>query len=399
VKGRLKADVNELPLAEEALRIGVVERLHADDMGAGRQPGDLEVAVAIQREARHEAARRRVERRDVRTEHAGAAARDTPASHPGLPTEGVVRVQVRNAGDIVGLQLTIVRHPAAERDRKHHRARREHAAPPFGAGLRFAERRMAEAEQMADLVNRDRFEIEGRRIPRRRRRPGHRGVEKDVRLEDLARNRIDQKAGRAEDAVHPGMILEAEYRRPVVVERLGAGEADELEPDRGGRDRLPRRKRTGHRRLEVRCRHATGAAVPGKPPDGRPLPRDRDRLPRARRRKVQVRVRRLCERQNGRDDQRSRPHRRRSSGAPNARTVRVGVPRMESISRANASSGIGPRAGAPRMTTAGAPVWRATLYTPWLRPTSAGTAGARPRRKTTTSSPSANSGAPTTARR
>ena len=49
-------------------------------------------------------------------------------------------------------------------DRKHHGALAENPAPPRLEQLRLAEHRVPEAEQMADLVNGDRLDVEARRL-------------------------------------------------------------------------------------------------------------------------------------------------------------------------------------------------------------------------------------------
>ena len=56
--------------------------------------------------------------------------------------------------------------PRPERDREHHGARREHAAPAFGSNLGLAQRRMTESDEVSDLVRRDRLQIEAPGAPR-----------------------------------------------------------------------------------------------------------------------------------------------------------------------------------------------------------------------------------------
>src|SRR6476646_6904888 len=78
-----------------------------------------------------------------------------------------------------------------ERDREHHRAGRNEAPPATRIHLRLAERRMAEAEEVAGLVRGDRLQVVTARLAAGRYGPGERRVEEDVGLEDLAAARVD----------------------------------------------------------------------------------------------------------------------------------------------------------------------------------------------------------------
>ena len=64
---------------------------------------------------------------------------------------------------------------------------------------------------MADLVQRDRLEIEAVRLAARRHRPRERRVEEDVRFDELAAHGIEREARRAEHAIEFRMALEAEH--------------------------------------------------------------------------------------------------------------------------------------------------------------------------------------------
>src|SRR5262249_51785598 len=61
-------EIDWLPAVEEAVGIGIVERLDTDDLRTGRQPGDGELAERVEREAGDELARRQVEDDHVRRE-------------------------------------------------------------------------------------------------------------------------------------------------------------------------------------------------------------------------------------------------------------------------------------------------------------------------------------------
>ena len=74
---------------------------------------------------------------------------------------------------------------------------------------------MAQAAEVADLVQRDGLEIEASARPAAD-GPGERRVEEDVGLEELAGDFVDQKARRRQHAIELGLVEEPE-RRPAVV--------------------------------------------------------------------------------------------------------------------------------------------------------------------------------------
>src|SRR5688500_11653361 len=116
---RQEIEIDRLAAAKKAFNIRVIKRLDADDVRSGRQPGDLKLAVAIEREASDERPGPGIERHHVGAEHAGAVLEHLSSYHAGLLPEGSIRIEIRRARDVVGLQLTIERYAAAERNRKH----------------------------------------------------------------------------------------------------------------------------------------------------------------------------------------------------------------------------------------------------------------------------------------
>ena len=86
-----------------------------------------------------------------------------------------------------GCSVAVGRDAAAQGDGKHHGARRQHASSTVEDELRLANRRVAEAEEVPDLVRRDRLQIESAGLPGRCRGPREMRVEEDVRLDDRRR--------------------------------------------------------------------------------------------------------------------------------------------------------------------------------------------------------------------
>ena len=103
-------------------------------------------------------------------------------------------------GDVVRFQRSSEDAAGCECHREHHRFGGNHAAPA-GTQFRLSHRRVREAVQMADLVKRDRLEIEQARLSLRGNRPRKRGVEEDVGLDNRAGGRIEHERRRAERAI------------------------------------------------------------------------------------------------------------------------------------------------------------------------------------------------------
>src|SRR6185295_12739838 len=85
--------------------------------------------------------------------------------------EIAVRIQVRDAGDVVGAKGPAGDRAGAEGNWKHHRFGGEHATAAAGPQLGLADRRVPEAAEVADLVERDALEVEPARFPVGRDRP------------------------------------------------------------------------------------------------------------------------------------------------------------------------------------------------------------------------------------
>ena len=124
-----------------------------------------------------------------------------PVMPPVDSTWPASRIEIGDAGDVVGLQHAIGDRAGGHRDREHHGARRQHA-PPAGAGaLGFAERRVAQAEQVTEFVQGHGFEVDAAGFALRRHRPREARVEEHVGLDDRAVGGVDQEAGGAEHAI------------------------------------------------------------------------------------------------------------------------------------------------------------------------------------------------------
>ncbi len=75
--------------------------------------------------------------------------------------------------------------------------------------LGFAQSRVAEAKEVPELVERNRLDVDAAGLALRRRRPDEPAVEEDVGFDDVAVGRVDQKTGRAKNAVQLGTIEKA----------------------------------------------------------------------------------------------------------------------------------------------------------------------------------------------
>src|SRR5438105_2295086 len=92
--------------AEEAVRVGVVERLDANDVRAGRQTADREAALIVEREAADHRSIRRIERDDVRAENRLAVFRHAARNASERRVHVGCRIDIGDAGDVVGFERT-----------------------------------------------------------------------------------------------------------------------------------------------------------------------------------------------------------------------------------------------------------------------------------------------------
>ena len=266
MKGHLEVDVDAMA-REEAVDVGIVERLDADDVRARREPGDLELAV-VARAAKPPmsapvsrlnattcapSSRRRCRGARVRAPPPVAARKspsgyrsDTPAMSSGCSSRS------RDAA-------------AAERNREHHRAGAEHAAAAVRTQLRFAERRMAEADEVTDLVQRHRLEIEAAGSPAAAVDHGNAELKKTSDSTISPVTMSTTKPGRAEHPLQLRLVLEPEHRQAVVVERLAPVKPTNWNAIDRRRHRLPCGERARHRRLELGRRDAGRPAFGGEP--------------------------------------------------------------------------------------------------------------------------------------
>ena len=164
VERHQKPDVDRARAVEETVDVGVVERLDADDVRAWREDP-------------RSGTRRRVFSVNAAISapvaglNATTCAPSTPVplrvtrprATPGALAELRRGIQVGDAGNVVGLQLAVLRDAAPEGDREHHGRRSEDAAAAVGTHLGFADRRVAEADEVADLMKRHRLEVESSR--------------------------------------------------------------------------------------------------------------------------------------------------------------------------------------------------------------------------------------------
>ncbi len=149
-----------------------------------------------------------------------------PLMLPNCAREGGRPVDVRDAGDVVGLERTVGDAAAGERDRKHH-GLGGHDAAAAADELGLAERRMRQAEQVPDLVERDRLDVIAIGAAGLGGRPGKDGVEVDVRLEDPAVGLVDGERRGGERAILSWLTEVADHVRAIVDKRPRLHEPDE----------------------------------------------------------------------------------------------------------------------------------------------------------------------------
>src|SRR5918994_1817987 len=412
-------------LVEKALNLRIVERLDPEDVRAGPEAGDDELACLLEREIADEMAGARIVGDDVRAEDAIAVLRDAPLHTASLLSEAAVRIDVGDTRDVIRKEAPPFDVARGERDGKHHGACAEHAPAAAGPGLRFSERGMRESDKVPGLVKRNRFQIEPARLPVLGHAPRDAAVEEHVRFQNLARTGIDEEAGGRENAVEVGPGQDPQRAGVVVVERLGAGEPAELKSHRGGRHVFPGAKRALDRLAELLGRDAWDATVGDRVARGLRGPPEAHGTHRVAKAELQVRLGRsaadgddhACQQDEDASTRRATaaPHRALPSrtGTPS----RVGTPRpastltrasalnTRSASRSRSGWRVTPEAFSPAVretpgiTTFTPAAFCATRNTPWFSPLIHGTAGPCASRNTTTSSPSRNVGAPTTTRR
>src|SRR5687767_15962470 len=115
---------------------------------------------------------------------------------------------------------------------------------------------MTEPEQMADLVKRNRLDVEPVRLSARGYRPVEERVQKDLGLDDLPGDGVDEEGRRAERPTLIGLIRKADHCQPVVIVRPRLGEAGELGRDARGLDGRPAVESAIHRIPKLRRRDA-----------------------------------------------------------------------------------------------------------------------------------------------
>src|SRR5688572_13875697 len=162
------------------------------------------------------------------TERGAATVACTTADTPCRGLEATRWVEIRDAGNVVRLQHAVGNRAVAERDREHHCTGSHHAAGAVGPKLRFAERRMAQPDEMADFVDGNRLEIEAAWITSWPGRPVERGIEEDIRLDQLAGLLVIEKVRRAEHALLLRVALEADHRQAIFVGWIGQGKPAKL---------------------------------------------------------------------------------------------------------------------------------------------------------------------------
>ena len=209
----------------------------------------------VQGEAADELARPRVEGHDVRALHALPALGHASADAAERSRERRRAVDVGDPGDVVGLERAVGDVAARERDRKHHRLGGNHAAAAADE-LGLAERRVRQAEQVPDLVQRDRLDVEAIRSAGLGRRPGKDRVEVDVRLEDAPVGLVDGEGRRGEGPILPGLAEVSDDVRAVLDKRPRLHEADERRRGLGVLDGVPGAEGARHGGLELLGGHA-----------------------------------------------------------------------------------------------------------------------------------------------
>ena len=180
-------------------------------MRPGRQSGDLELSVGVDAEAADERPGCGVERHHVRSKHRPARSRHPSSRRARAVPEAGLRIKIRHARNVVRLELAVRNSARAERDRKHHGARREHASSAAAADFRLSERRMPEAEKVPGFVECRRLNVESSGLTRAGCRPVERGVEEDVGFHDLAGQRVDHEAGCPKHPLELRLVLEPHH--------------------------------------------------------------------------------------------------------------------------------------------------------------------------------------------
>src|SRR4029453_17222801 len=123
----------------------------------------------------------------MRPDDPGAATADAAPYSAGGVLEVAFGIEIRDAGNVVGLQDAIGNGATSDRNRKHHGAGSEHAAAAFRPQLGLTDGRMPEAQEVADLVDGHRLEVETRRVTAHRRGPLEEGMKEDVGFDQFAR--------------------------------------------------------------------------------------------------------------------------------------------------------------------------------------------------------------------
>ena len=199
--------------------------------------------------------------------------------------------------------------------------------PPPPVQLGFAERGVAQPQQVPEFVQRHRFEVDAARRALRRHRPREAGVEEDVGFDNRAVGGVDQEAGRAEHAIEVRPIEKSQRRAAVHHAGRRGGHALELEAHGGRRDRLPRGGGARNGAAQVAGRHGAGIGVGHEIADRRP-PGHVDDAAVDRRAQLQVRGdrrrRRRRSRSGAEQETRGAPH-RAAILRPRARRFRTRV--------------------------------------------------------------------------
>ena len=156
-----------------------------------------------------------------------------PGDAAGRRGEVAVGIQIGDAGDVVRLQRPSGDAAGRERDRKHDRFGGEHAAAAALTQLGLAERRVAQPAQMADLVQRDAFQVESARL--RRPAPTDHGNAELKKMSDSTSapvDAIDEEARRGQHAIQSGRLRNPSVDSAVVVAGQAGGQSGELIGDR-----------------------------------------------------------------------------------------------------------------------------------------------------------------------
>src|SRR5688572_8653519 len=98
---------------EEAINVGVVQRLDANHMRTWRQTRNLKRTALAERESTDECAGPRIERHDMRPDGSGPVAAQDPAGHRARVVAKItIRVEIGDAGDVIRLQRAVGRDSA-----------------------------------------------------------------------------------------------------------------------------------------------------------------------------------------------------------------------------------------------------------------------------------------------